>query len=276
MITHDKIFLMDLHFLQLPQKADETHGICYRCGHVWKNVDKLSNFLKHVREAKCTRPPPPEDWKCPTCTRVFARKATLDDHKCPLFPPVARLQCQVEYTCTQPSSSVHQKILGLPELEAYEICFQDKLAVPGVFPPVFVPLQQRGVQRYGELGNVNGTKFLHQALKQKVLRGQSNELLLNAAISVVTGPRQELGYLSPSLLRPTSGLLRAENVASGLIKVSLVNPPKPKGVSDPLACRDIDNLEVFSRYKVDAGEKYPPHFWPQTALQGLLLFPTPH
>ncbi len=265
---------------QLPSKPSITHGICYRCYRVWRDISQTSNFLKHVKKTNCSPPAPPPpapEVKCTTCQKTFTRKANLEQHVCPLLPPAERPLDQVVYKTVADNSYLQSKITGMKELEVYQLCFEEKKAIPGYFPLITPPLAHRKNPRFQGLGNTQVTDFLLKALKQKVLAKGANSLILHATVSIVNGVTgEEEGFLSRELTKPTSCLLKVTDLPDGFYEVSLVSPPTVKERPEIPRTESLVDMEFYSKFTSAAGQPYEPHQWPENLTEGRLLFSTPH
>ena len=161
-----------------------------------------------------------------------------------------------------------------------KVCLEEKIAIPGFYPCLSIPLSWRKsvqtLEQYRELGNTNGTTFIQELLAEKIELGGENSFVLDSNICIKSPNGQNLKYLTTEVTKFKSEFLLVEDLDDETFRVSLAKPPPkdPPCIKDqPL---DRSDLIYYKQFTKEFGYSYSPHRYPKLLTRGLNLYLRPH
>ena len=88
-----------------------------------------------------------------------------------------------KYTLIEDNTVLSNHLKDQCELLVADICFEQKISLPTLYPPLFVPSKLRlACKQLSQYGCTNGEAFLLTALKDKISSGKPNSILLHKNI----------------------------------------------------------------------------------------------
>ena len=260
--------------MQLPEPAPKhIHGYCYICPE-FKNLPNQSakdNFRTHYRwsghsvhEAAVHQ--------CIECLMTFRDRARLHEHYCTRARNLSLDDPLIFCTYKQrtPDFGVGNVVKNLSALDQYVICFNEKLSVSKIFPPLWARGKYRQNPLYLEHNSKKSTAFMVAALTENYFKTNKNGLYLDKFVEVVFQGVTKYRFTS-EYTRPIHSLLKVTEKGSKYF-VQLVN--EPKAVSQvQLEFKTDDDSLVYQGYA--NGSQFLPHSYPTKETKDLNLFRAP-
>jgi len=163
-------------------------------------IDEPEVVQKKLRE---------QNFICDLCKLNLKKKDKLDAHPCTVLKPKSQKELKkfVDYKLKKCEVyEIARIIKNETELTQQTLLYQEKVAVPEEYPPLFVPLKWRRFPYFNRYGSTKGTNFLVKVLREKVKLGLENSILLDGYIRVIDPDSEKVLYfLTPEILAPTDG-----------------------------------------------------------------------
>lgn len=148
---------------------------------------------------------------------------------------------------------------SISNYNCFKLFQERKVTFPGSFPLLTIPKGGRSKIDYALFGDRDGNSQYKKILKEKILIGEENKLVLPKKIKCVDKLGVTKFYLNESVLKPTSKKFIVTDVDEDHFAISLVKPPKHRGKRTP-AQFVIDNLRRLRSYMdFTKGYEHAPH-----------------
>ena len=147
---------------------------------------------------------------------------------------------------------------SLSAYDRFKLFQERKVTFPGSFPLLTVPKGRRNLD-FGLFGDRNGNREIKKILKEKILKGAENKLVLPKRIKCVDKSGMTQFYLNETVLKPTSKKFIIADVDDDHFSVSLKKPPR-LSAKRTIGQTIIDSLRRLRSYmEFTKGQEHPPH-----------------
>ena len=212
---------------------------CYRdcsCG------NDLTNYKTHVRFAAHNN----ESYVCTYCHKDLGQKSKLQKHYCVKAEEKFKESGYETYTEKQLDSEVYKLTAKMSNWEKFRYFDELKLSIPDTFPLMSVPRGNRHL-KFEDYGCREGNLFYRRILKEKVLAGQENQLIVPKRVKVIGENGVTKFLLDETVLLPKHKKILVEDHGPDHAKLSLKRPPKLKE-RKPLSKILLDSLSKLKSY----------------------------
>ena len=164
------------------------------------------------------------------------------------------------YTLETLDSEMNKCTKYMSKYERFLLFSERKVAIPGKFPLLAVPRAHKHLN-FQLFGDRDANTSYKRILKEKILRGDGNSLIVPKNIKLVDGEGNTKFLLSEDVLAPTSRKILVEEHDQHHLKLSLIKPPRAKG--RPSISRflreSLEKLKSFMDFSKKMGFEFDPH-----------------
>ena len=273
--------------MQLPP-ITSTVSLCTICGKEYECDGDLlkgglENLKRHYNNDKAKEHKEPkklvQDLVCIPCQVTFKWKADFNRHICVKAQRItdAGDQAFTKYYQRSITDNELAKVISekLSPLETYLVCFQEKISIQNVYPPLCLAGRQHTMDSLLQCGRKGGTQFIIDVLEEQWKKTDENGIVLDSLIEIRNG-KDSIFKIPAEYLTPVSKKLVVKPNGTHL-EVSLVQvPEKPVIVPEKLEKTTFPDSKDGTVYQVYVQDSLPPpHCYQQKELRGQNLFLSP-
>ena len=216
----------------------------------------MNHNKDHVRFAKHIW----RDKNCSMCPASFKQLDKFNRHYCTVAKQSFEKRQGDVYVQESKDTDLYRVGKSISWYDRFKLWKERKVTFDGTFPLLSIPKGHRHLP-FEDNGDRSGNAEYKKILKEKILKGEENRIVVPKKIKIVDKLGVTKFYLDENVLKPTSKKLLVRDVDEDNFEVSLAKPPKYPGKRTPaqFIIDSLKRLRSYMDFSTSKGYEHEPH-----------------